>query len=173
MKLKSIFVCAVAWLLALGAASAAPATDATIEELLQVTHVESISDGMKARMEQFLRKMMNDAMAAEKLAPNEQRAIDQYVTKAAELIREEMDWPKMKPQIVQIYREVFTQEELEGQIAFYHSPVGQAMIEKMPQVTQKSMDLSQRQMIALMPKLQAAVKEAVAGTKATPKGNPE
>ena len=157
----------------LGAASAAPATDAAIEELLQVTHAESMQNGVKARLEQGLHTVLTEAMAQEKLTLNQQRAFDQYAAKAAKLLGEEMDWLKMKPQFVQIYRETFTQEELEGLLAFYRSPVGQATIEKMPQVMQKSMELSERQLSGLMPKFLAAMKEAVAEAEATPKGNPE
>jgi hypothetical protein len=167
MKLRSIFVCTATWLV-LGTVSAAPATDATIEKLLQVTHAEFMISDMNAHMEQWLRKTMTDVSAEEKFSPEQMRVLDQYVIKAAALLQEESNWSRMKPQIIQIYREVFTQKELEDQLAFYRSPAGQALIEKMPQVMQKSMALAQRQLGVLMPKLQAVLEEAVAEAKAVP-----
>jgi hypothetical protein len=174
MKLKSLLVCAAAWL-ALGAmhALATPASDATIEELLQVTHNESMVNDLTTYMEKMLRANITKAAAGAKFSPEQQRVLDQSLVKATALIRQENDWSKIKPKIIQIYREVFTQEEIEGLLAFYHSPAGQAMIEKMPQVMQKSLEVGQRHMNTLMPKVQAAVREAIAEAEATPKTAPD
>jgi hypothetical protein len=167
-QLKSIFVCAAAWL-TLGTASAAVATDASIEELLQVTRVQSISEDIDARVEQNLRATLVQAAAKEKLTAEQQRGLEQYVVKAAALVREETNWSKMKPEIVRIYREALTQEDIEGMLAFYRTPAGQAVIKKLPQVTQKTMEFAQRRMSELMPKLQAILQEALTQAKATQK----
>ena len=72
----------------------------------------------------------------------------------------------MEPEIVAVYRESFTQEEIDAQLSFYRSPGGQAVIAKMPMVMQKSMEMSQRQMHRLMPKMQALMKETLSDAKA-------
>jgi uncharacterized protein len=59
------------------------------------------------------------------------------------MLREEMTWDKLRPVYVQIYQESFTQEEIDGLIAFYESPAGFAFVEKMPFVMQKSMSIMQ------------------------------
>lgn len=43
----------------------------------------------------------------------------------------------MEPIQIPIYRETFEQAEIDGLIAFYGSPVGQAFVNKMPTVSQK------------------------------------
>ncbi|MFT4195370.1 DUF2059 domain-containing protein [Ottowia sp.] len=147
-------------------AAAAPASDAVIEELMEVTRSKSLMDGLNAGMEPMMRAMMADAVKNEQLTPAQQRAFDRFPAKFAAVVREEMGWERMKPQMLAIYREVFTQEEVEGQIAFYRSPAGQAVIDKMPQVMQKTMAMSQQQARDLVPRLQAAMKEALAEAKA-------
>ena len=74
----------------------------------------------------------------------------------------------MRPMFVQIYQESYTQEEVDGLVAFYQSPIGVAYIEKMPIVMQKSMTLVQTRMGPMMEKMQAALKQAMEEAK-TPK----
>ena len=81
-------------------------------------------------------------------------------------MREEMTWDKLRPLYVQIYQESFTQEEIDGLIAFYESPAGVAFVEKMPFVMQKSMSIMQSRMAPMMEKMKAAIKEAIAEPKA-------
>ena len=57
-----------------------------------------------------------------------------------------------------------TQEEVDGLIAFYESPAGQAYIAKMPAVAQKSMAPMQNPMIPMIRKLQASAEEFVKGS---------
>jgi hypothetical protein len=70
-----------------------------------------------------------------------------------------MDWQKLKPEYVKLYAEVFTEEEIEGMVAFYKTPAGHAMIEKMPALLSKSMEIGQRQMAGIMPEIQKAVED--------------
>ena len=71
----------------------------------------------------------------------------------------------MKPLYVQLYRDTFEQEEVDGLLAFYASPTGQAFVNKMPMVMQKSMALSQSLMQSIIPKMTAAMKDAMAEAK--------
>ncbi|MDO5625902.1 MAG: DUF2059 domain-containing protein [Pseudomonadota bacterium] len=165
MKLKTKLTLVVALLMPL-AATAAPPSDASIEELMRITKAEATADATKAQLEPMMRSMMADMKRGDKLTPEQQRAFEQFPAKFADLMREEMGWAKMKPQMVELYREVFTQEEVDGQIAFYSSPTGQAVIAKMPLLVQKSMVMTERQMQAVMPRLQAAMEQALADAKA-------
>jgi hypothetical protein len=77
-----------------------------------------------------------------------------------------LTWEKLRPLYVQIYQESFTQEEIDGPIAFYESPAGVAFVEKLPFVMQKSMSIMQSRMAPMMEKMKAAMKEAIAEPKA-------
>jgi hypothetical protein len=67
---------------------------------------------------------------------------------------------KMKTMLVQVYADTYTEEEVDGILAFYKSPAGQAMLQKMPQLMQRSMAVSQQLMSDLMPEIQKMAKEA-------------
>jgi hypothetical protein len=76
-------------------------------------------------------------------------------------MKQELSWQKLKPLYVQIYRESFEQEEVDGLVAFYASPAGKAMLDKMPTVMQKSMAITQPLMQSLIPKMKSAMEEAM------------
>jgi hypothetical protein len=79
--------------------------------------------------------------------------------KMMDLIMNEMSWDKLKDDYISIYAETFTEEELEGVVEFYKSPIGRKFIEKQPELLRRSMQISQKQMGKLMPKIQKLTQE--------------
>ena len=75
---------------------------------------------------------------------------------------------KMRADYVAIYAETFTEEELRGMVEFYQSPVGRKLIEKTPELMRRSMMITQKQMADMMPKVEAAVREARQAATAAP-----
>ncbi len=65
-----------------------------------------------------------------------------------------------------IYMESFTQDEVDGMLAFYATPAGQALIKKMPVAMQKTMEAMQQMMGPMMQKLQAIQSESIAELQA-------
>ena len=146
-------------------AHAEPASQESVENLLAATKVESMMDSMYSGVEQMMRQSMKQAAQGKPLSPEQQRIFDAVPTKFVAVMREEMNWQKMKPLYVQVYRDTFEQEEVDGLLAFYASPAGQAFVNKMPIVMQKSMALSQSLMQSLIPKMTAAMKDAMTEAK--------
>ena len=149
-----------------GGAHAAPASDASIVQLLAVMQTEKMMDGAFAVMDQSMRQTMTMATRDQNLTDAQRQVLDNNQVKIARIIRDEMSWDKMSPLYLQIYRESFTQEEVEGLIAFYQSPTGVAFVQKMPAVMQKTSVLMQDRMGPMMARVQAAVRESVEEAKA-------
>ncbi len=76
-----------------------------------------------------------------------------------DMLQKELSWDNLKDAYITLYAETFTQEELEGIIAFYKSPAGQAYTKKQPQLMQRSMELSQKLIQQVMPRIQALTKD--------------
>jgi len=74
-------------------------------------------------------------------------------------MRAEMSWAKMAPDLKQIYKQNFSESEIEGLLAFYQSPVGKSFVEKMPAISQESMMLGQTMAMNLTPQLQELTTE--------------
>jgi TolB protein len=70
-----------------------------------------------------------------------------------EMIAAEMSWEKVKADYVTLYADTFSAAELAELIAFYRSPAGKAFVAKQPELTRKSIAMSQKSMLRLMPKI--------------------
>jgi hypothetical protein len=140
---------------------AAPPTEASVERLLTLTRAEAVIDQVYAGIEQSMRQGMLAATAGRTLNAEQQRMIDLAPARLAAVMKQEMSWASMKADYIEIYRSSFEQAEIDGLIAFYESPAGQAFVAKMPTVVQKSMQVSQSRMQSFVPKLQAAMKDTL------------
>ncbi len=65
----------------------------------------------------------------------------------------------MKPRFIDLYATTYTEQELDGILGFYKSAAGRAMLEKMPQLMQGSMAISQDAVAALVPELNKIIEE--------------
>ena len=84
--------------------------------------------------EQTMRQMMQQMLAGKPVSPEQQRFLDAMPSKFVALMRQEFNWATMKPRYVTLYTESFEQDEVDGLIAFYQCPTGQAFLSKMPAV---------------------------------------
>ena len=151
------FVSANAW--------ADPASQESVETLLAVTRTESMMESMYSGVEQMMRQGMQQSVQGKTLTAEQQLLIDAVPGKFIAVMREEFNWTKMQPLYVALYRDTFDQQEIDGLIAFYRSPAGQAFVNKMPVVMQKSLALAQSQLQSLAPKMKAAMDQAMADAK--------
>ncbi|MEN9538848.1 MAG: hypothetical protein RLZZ126_1083 [Pseudomonadota bacterium] len=142
-------------------AHAAPPTVASVEALLDVTKTEATMDAVFTGLEPVMRQMLQRIPNHQSLTSEQQRAVDAMPAKVVVLLREEFSFAKLKPQFVELYQEVFEQEEVDAQLAFYRTPAGQAMINKMPRVMQKTVALSQAQVQRMMPRMQQIIQQMV------------
>ena len=127
------------------------------EELLVLIkvkeNIERAFDMIKQMQMGQLKQLNIQEMDSEKFASSQEKIMD--------VIAKEMNWENLKADYIKIYAETFTEEELKGFIAFYKTPVGKKFIEKQPELMQKSMQISQKQMRTLMPKIQKLTQEMI------------
>jgi uncharacterized protein len=164
MTHRSILVAALVWA---SASHAAPPTEESIKTLMALTRTEALLDQVYAGMEQSMRQGMQQAVGGQPMTAAQQQMMAAAPVKLMAVLREELSWANMLPGYVTIYKETFEQAEIDGLIAFYRSAVGQSFVAKMPLVTQKSMAMTQERMKDILPKVQAAMQQALAEIKAT------
>ena len=82
------------------------------------------------------------------------------------ILKEMFEWNKLEPMYLRVYQKSFTQQEVDGMIAFYKTPAGQAVISKMPVVMQNTMNEMQQMMGPMMQKIQRMQQDVVAEMKA-------
>jgi len=68
--------------------------------------------------------------------------------------KEMLDWDKLEPMYMRIYQKSLTQQDVDGMIAFYETPSGQALINKMPVIMQNTMAEMQQVMRPMMERIE-------------------
>jgi uncharacterized protein len=135
-------------------APAAPPSDQSINQLLQLTKVDKHMDSVFTQMEGAMKASLQQVTKGKPLSADEQAVLDRQQAKMAGIMKEELSWEKMKGRYVQAYRETFSQEEIDGLIAFYQTPVGQSFVSKQPGLMKRTTTILQQRMGPLMQKIQ-------------------
>ncbi|WP_343743147.1 DUF2059 domain-containing protein [Herbaspirillum huttiense] len=147
-------------------ARAAPASEDSVRQILEVTQSRQLVDGIMDQQAARMDQVMTAVLAGHKPTPAQQQAMDKMKFRMLNLIRESINWEKMAPAYIRLYRETFTEEEVQGMLDFYRTPAGQAMIHKLPVLMQRNMDLMQQSLIAMQPRMQQIQQDFMAEIKA-------
>lgn len=146
-------------------ALAAPPTAESVEELLRVTRSESLLDQTYTSVEGTMRQAIAQQIAGRTLSDEQRRLVELAPARLTEVMRSEFNWQKLRPIFVAIHQESLDQADVDGMLAFYKSPAGQALIAKMPAILQRTIGVVQLQTQALMPKLAQAMEQLMREAK--------
>ncbi len=159
---------ALALVLALaGQANAAPASRASLEALFQLTHADTMVDGVYDAMRKSMSQTFAQDARQRGASPARQRIEAKAMDDMMALVRGEYNWAVLEPEMIDAYQKTFTEEEVTAMINFYSTPAGQAAITKIPQLMQAVMAGSQTRMQALLPRIRAIAEKARADADAT------
>jgi uncharacterized protein len=147
------------------AAQAQEPTAESVERLLVVTRTERMMEQVFSQMESGMRQGLQQSLQGQTLSDEQRKVIDYAPTRFVNVMRDELSWTAIKGDVAKVYRETFTQPEIDALLVFYTSPAGVAFIEKMPLAMQRSGALMQQRMAPLIPKMQAAMQQAMADAR--------
>jgi hypothetical protein len=117
--------------------------------------IKQMDDGIRSAMQQGLAQ----AMKGKEPSAAQKTKITEFQNKLSQMMKDELSYAKMKDVYLQVYRETFTQEEISSIIAFYSSPAGKAMVEKVPVAMQKAGALMQGRIGPITQKLQGMMEQ--------------
>jgi len=122
----------------------AASKDAKIEEFLTLIKASSLQDQIFSQLgQQIDRATLGLAQQAGIPGPEQRSATADLQAKMIAAMKEFMSWDKLKPGMVEAYRNAYSEEELDGMLAFFKSPVGQAYLSKSPTIAAKSRELAE------------------------------
>ena len=87
---------------------------------------------------------------------------ESYLERMVVVMKEELSWERMEPFVIDAYVSVYSEEELKELSEFYASPLGQKFVAKMPELMQATMEMSQKMMGVLIPRIAEIQQELVA-----------
>jgi uncharacterized protein len=136
--------------------AASHAADA--ERFLKLARAERLTVPVYAQVQQMFAQRF-----AESQAPEGKRALlERYQAKANAALDNAVGWDVIKPDLVELYTSNFNEQEMQELLAFYQSPLGQKVLEKMPMLTAQSARLTQNRLEAAVPRVNKLLAEMTA-----------
>jgi uncharacterized protein len=109
-----------------------PAKEAAIRHLMEITNTSKLGDNMQEYISNQVRNYMSRSMDATTLP----KFMDTFNQKFAQSAPSKNVTDAMVP----IYDHAFSKQEIDGLVQFYESPLGQHVVQVLPQVLQQSQD---------------------------------
>ena len=128
---------------------------AKVEELMATMHIDSMMDQMTAMAKAQVNQATQALPGSDALTPAQKQISADYQQKSMDLVMGTVSYKALEPEIVKLYVDTFTDEEIDGISTFYKSPTGQAMLKKSPQLMSAMMQFMQGKIADLQPKLKA------------------
>lgn len=157
------------------AAFAAPPTDASLEKLMQVQHIDAMWQDLSATTPDMAKQILSgsgEMKAVLERIPESKKARFSQITEqflrdtAADTATPEFRG-RLKKIVMQEMKATYTQEEVDAMIAFFDSPVGQSLVRKqaafaakiMPAVVKETQALTEKRTRAYIRELERLARE--------------
>ena len=125
------------------------------EELIKITDGDTVMEKMKTQVTMIFQQIISQMNVQEA----DKAKLEKYSKKFDSIIQEDMAWDKIKPQYIDLYTSVFTEEETKGLVDFYKSDLGKKVTAKMPELMQQSMNVAREYKQQVVPKLEELTEE--------------
>jgi hypothetical protein len=126
-----------------------------VKELFATMHMEHNLDRMRSAMEQQVEATAKNAPGTETMTPEKKKTQQEFIDSSMKVVDESFGWPVLESAYVKLYADTYTETELDGILAFYKSPAGQAMLTKTPELSAGVMQIVHGRMDDFQPKMQA------------------
>ncbi len=129
---------------------------AKVQEMFDLMHMDRM---MNQIMDTMMKQMtaVSDQMMGNSVTPEVKAKVAAFQSQVVKVVEDQVGWKAMEPTLLNLYAQNYTDDELDGIIAFYKSPAGRSMLEKMPQLSAQSMQLTQQKLILIQPQLKQMV----------------
>lgn len=144
-------------------ACAAPAAAQPAVSAGEMTAARDLLEASRTR-ENFIKAMelgMEQGGMGEQLTPRIRQVLREFM-------EENFRYEDLEPQFIQVYADAFTEQELRDLAAFYRTPLGQRVVETLPEITAASQRIAMERMQEVMPQLMQAVMEAMEEEEGSP-----
>jgi hypothetical protein len=143
----------------------APPSEAAVKQVLELAQARKLVDSVMKQMDLLMLQTIQQATQGQQIPPKVQKDIDNRQAEVLGMLKNLLDWTKLEPMYIRIYQKTFSQEEVDGMIAFYKTPAGQAVVSKMPTAMQNTMDEMQQMMGPVMQSMQRMQQDVIAELK--------
>lgn len=149
-------------LVALALSSVAVADEASHREAaLRVLEASQVKKSLE-QIQGMFEGMLSQQMGTVEVPPEGKAELEAMQAEMSSLMSDLLTWEELSEFTVTTYVEFFSEEELNELTDFYKSELGQKLIERQPEIMQKSMQWAQTKVQERMPEFLKRLEEATA-----------
>jgi hypothetical protein len=149
---------------------------AKVRELFVAMRMEHMLDQMLTSIQRQVVAVAQMTPDADKMTPEQKKLTQDFVNQSMKAVSDSVGWTVLEPEYVKLYAATYSEDEIDGILAFYKSPVGQTMLDKTPQLSAGGMNIVQERMAEFKPKIKALQDEymkQLAATTPAPAAGPK
>lgn len=135
--------------------------EASVKELLLLSDSPKMLEMSKAQLAGLAGSSIQQALQGKSLTPEIRKIVEAGNAKTLAMLTEGLKWEAFEPTFIETYQSLLTQEEVDGIVAFYKTPAGKAMVQKMPDLMQASGQRIQQTLAPMMQQLQQVQQETM------------
>lgn len=128
---------------------------AQVEQFLKLARADRMSVPVHAQVQQ----MFAQRFAQAKAPADKQAVLERYQVKADALLEGAVGWETLKPDMIKLYGQHFSERELKELNAFYQSALGRKVLNTMPELTAQSAQLAQARLESVVPEVNKLLEE--------------
>jgi uncharacterized protein len=126
---------------------------AKAEQLFMLLHMDQMMDQLMSGVMKQVQQLTQSMPGPDQVTPEQKKQIADFQQRVLTLVNTKLGWKALEPDFINLYASTYTEEELDGIIGFYKSPVGQKMLEKTPELMTKSTEITRQKMQEVQPEL--------------------
>lgn len=131
---------------------------AQAERFLELVNADRLAVPVYAQVQQMFAERF-----AQTQAPETKRALlERYQSKADAALDKAIGWEEVKPDLIKLYTETFTEQELSQLNEFYESALGKKMLTKLPELNARSAQVTQAKLESAVPQVNKLLAEMTA-----------
>lgn len=138
-------------------ASIPEARRVAIEELLRLKKVDVHYNALIERQRKRLMEKTERILGLSGASPQLQALGKKIENELTSMAVKECGWESVKGNVIQVYADLFTDDEIKGMSDFYRSATGQSCAAKDGDLSQKMVEVGQKKILEALPKLQKIV----------------
>ncbi len=135
------------------ALSAQQSKQQKIQRILDITNPDTVVTEVVNQVDGMMKQIRPNPTLQQK------NRMTAALDKIAKLSRERVQ--KLRPELIKAYSETFTDEEIDGMLAFYETAGGKATVTKIPAINARMAGLIQTEINALGPEINKIAEDAL------------
>ena len=126
---------------------------AAAEEVLKAMHMETVFAGTTERVMTSVDRLADGTARQIKDKAEATEFQTRMHAQTREMLKKQFNWEAIQPEFIQSYTATFTTPELKELAAFYDSPIGQKLVAKQPELSDRIGKISQQKMQQILPQI--------------------